>query len=162
VCVTGAMDDVFDYVGSIFGADSDPRLPDKHPRKKTQNTPRRSDWAPGLLARTLIFGLGYAVRDDIRYSDDGIRVAAFVCLTAIVNEFFLEYIAMRRATVGPSYLQWRIERLLVLIRFFTITAVASTVTEIMRDTFHPGSDVSSIVLSLLIIFVISESVARDW
>ena len=122
----------------------------------------RHEWAPGLLPRALILNLGYVIGDAVYESKNGTRVAAFLFLTLLANEFAaaclgrtMEDASSKMSSVERAVLD-RVERVLVLVRYFAVTAVASALNTMLKRTFTEGLDVVTVVLIFLMIFVVAD------
>lgn len=62
----------------------------------------RPEWSPGLIARALSVGLGYAVGGNSYNSPNGFRVMLFVLMAILINEFTHALIKIRRKAYYSS------------------------------------------------------------
>ena len=147
---------------------------------------RRAEWSPGVLARALVYNLGYVVGENIYESPSGMRIAAFLVVVALINEFFCQCVRFvfrnrLRASVEENIdetLNWacgngstpvpmrrtaedaiyeRAERMFVLVRFFAITAIASSMNETLRRAFSGRGDAATTMLMFVVIFIVSDA-----
>lgn len=56
----------------------------------------RSEWAPGLLARAFVIGLGYMVGGNSYNSPNGMRTMLVILLVVLINEFAFAVVNIRR------------------------------------------------------------------
>ena len=118
---------------------------------------KRVDWSPGILPRALVLSLGYVVGDAICESGNGLGIAGFVMFVAIVDEFFLEFTwALSKTGFAREHVRKKLEHVLVLVRYFAITALVSAFTEVLKYAFYKEGDISSVVLLMIVIFVIAD------
>jgi hypothetical protein len=124
--------------------------------RQSQNPP--NEWTPGMLPRALIFSLGYIVGDAMHAAPTGFEMMTFIFTIILANEFIyacLRHIAPRPTIGSPKSIVGRVGRMMVLIRYFSITAAASSINRMLKRTFSNGADVVSVILPLVIIFVVA-------
>ena len=153
--------------------------PQKKKKKKNKKKPndkvvvhqKRVDWAPEILTKTLALNLGYSIGGDIAVSQTGLRDAGILLFIIVVTEFFLELMWIKVLTQTPETenskmhtsqlnkaIKQRVERLLVITRYFAITAVVSAFNGVLKPAIYKDGDVASIIVLVVVIYVVATTV----
>jgi hypothetical protein len=139
------------------------------PHQRRSNSVFWREWAPSILPRSLVMGLGYTVGSNAYNSTAGLRTMVFVMLAFLINEFAFALVkkshawsrfSARRQPSGRATLSERLfrsaERLTVLIRLFTLMTITYAANETMKKLFYGVDDIITIVFGFTIVFVMSE------
>jgi hypothetical protein len=139
----------------------------------------KPEWAPGLLIRALVMGIGSVFGGNMRSTTGGARATAFIIVALVVNETAM-------ALVAPSRRKWlcgvkrsllanadgtlprtwdlrnrlydTFQHVTMLMRYFSVTTLAYAVNEALKTYIYGDSDVTSIMMLFVGVFLLNEVV----
>jgi len=125
------------------------------------STTTGTEWSPGIISRALVYGLGYTIADTIRESNHGLVLAIGMLCVIFINEFcysVLQTMVKSNNTSQSKYfssLLLRIEKVMILTRYFSVTAIAYSSNSLLKLLFSNTSDVLGILSMLIMIYTIT-------